>query len=107
VLQNPGRTAPAALNVAIAAARGEIVTRVDGHSYVAPDYLSRIVAVMEETGASVVGGPCGWTPDTPFRKALVEGAVRADRRRLGPYRTLDDRARRWRRSRPDRSGARS
>src|SRR5262245_54651770 len=34
LLDNPGRTAPAALNVAIAAARGDVVTRVDGHSYV-------------------------------------------------------------------------
>jgi len=30
VLDNPGRTAPAALNVAIATAKGDIVTRVDG-----------------------------------------------------------------------------
>ena len=29
VLDNPGRTAPAALNVAISEARGEIITRVD------------------------------------------------------------------------------
>src|SRR5437867_13082305 len=43
VVPNPGRTAPAALNVLIPQARGEIITRVDGHSFVAPDYLRRIV----------------------------------------------------------------
>jgi len=92
VLQNPGRTAPAALNVAIAAARGEIVTRVDGHSYVAPDYLSRIVAVMEETGASVVGGPVRMDADTPFRKALVEALYAPIAVGSVPYRTLTTRA---------------
>ena len=92
VLDNPGRTAPAALNVAISEAKGEIVTRVDGHSYVAPDYLSRIVAVMRETGESVVGGPVRMLADTPFRKALVEALYS----RIGvgavPYRTLKARA---------------
>ena len=92
VLDNPGRTAPAALNVAISRAKGDIVTRVDGHSYVAPDYLSRIVAVMEETGESVVGGPVQMDADTPFRRALVEALYS----RVGvgsvPYRTLRTRA---------------
>ena len=92
VLDNPGRTAPAALNVAIAAARGEIVTRVDGHSYVAPDYLTRIVAVMEETGASVVGGPVRMVADTPFRTALVEALYARIAVGSVPYRTLSTRA---------------
>ncbi|HVQ35696.1 MAG TPA: glycosyltransferase family 2 protein [Candidatus Bathyarchaeia archaeon] len=92
VLPNPGRTAPAALNVAIAAARGEIVTRVDGHSFVAPDYLSRIVAVMEETGAAVVGGPVRMEADTPFRRALVEALYAPIAVGSVPYRTLTTRA---------------
>jgi glycosyltransferase involved in cell wall biosynthesis len=92
VLPNPGRTAPAALNVAIAAARGEIVTRVDGHSYVAADYLSRIVAVMEETGAKVVGGPVRMDADTPFRRALVEALYAPIAVGSVPYRTLATRA---------------
>jgi glycosyltransferase involved in cell wall biosynthesis len=92
VLDNPGRTAPAALNVLIAASSGQIVTRVDGHSHVAPDYLQRIVEVMEESGEDVVGGPVRMEADTPFRRALVE-ALHAP---LGvgsvPYRTLRSRA---------------
>jgi len=92
ILDNPGRTAPAALNVAIAEAKGDIVTRVDGHSFVAPDYLSRIVAVMEETGESVVGGPVLMFADTPFREALI--AALYSRIAVGavPYRTLQTRA---------------
>lgn len=92
VLDNPGRTAPAALNVAISKAKGEIITRVDGHSYVAPDYLSRIVAVMEETGESVVGGPVQMHADTPFRRALVEALYSRIAVGAVPYRTLKTRA---------------
>jgi len=92
VLENPGRTAPAALNVAIAAARGDVITRVDGHSFVAPDYLSRIVAVMSETGESVVGGPVLMHADTPFRKALVEALYSKIAVGSVPYRTLQQRA---------------
>jgi len=92
VLDNPGRTAPAALNVAIAEAKGDIVTRVDGHSYVAPDYLSRIVAVMNETGESVVGGPVRMLADTPFRQALVAALYSKIAVGAVPYRTLQERA---------------
>jgi len=91
VLKNPGRTAPAALNVAIAEARGEIITRVDAHSRVAPDYLRRIVAVMEETGESVVGGPVLMEADTPFRRALVEALYSPVGVGSVPYRTLRER----------------
>jgi hypothetical protein len=92
VLDNPGRTAPAALNVAISKAKGDIVTRVDGHGHVAPDYLSRIVAVMEETGESVVGGPVQMHADTPFRRALVEALYSKIAVGAVPYRTLKARA---------------
>jgi glycosyltransferase involved in cell wall biosynthesis len=88
VLPNPGRTAPAALNVAIAEAKGDIVTRVDGHSFVAPDYLSKIVAVMKETGAAVVGGPVLMHADTPFRRALVTALYSPIAVGAVPYRTL-------------------
>lgn len=88
ILDNPGRTAPAALNLLLAHARGEIITRVDGHSYVAPDYLRRIAQVMEETGEAVVGGPVLMEADTPFRRALAEALY--SRAGVGsvPYRTL-------------------
>ncbi|MEE9219783.1 MAG: glycosyltransferase family 2 protein, partial [Acidobacteriota bacterium] len=92
VLDNPGRTAPAALNVAIAAARGDIITRVDAHSYVAPDYLRRIVAVMEETGEAVVGGPVLMEAESPFQRALIEALYSKVGVGSVPYRTLRRRA---------------
>ncbi len=92
VLDNPGRTAPAALNVLLARAQGDIVTRVDGHSYLAPDYLRRIVEVMGETREAVVGGPVLMEADTPFRRALVEAL--SSKMGVGsvPYRTLRHRS---------------
>jgi glycosyltransferase involved in cell wall biosynthesis len=92
VLSNPRRTAPAALNVALAAARGEIVSRTDGHSFVAPDYLSRVVAVMEETGEAAAGGPVLMHADTPFRRALAEALNSKVGVGSVPYRTLRRRA---------------
>lgn len=92
ILDSPGRTAPAALNVTIRAARGDIITRVDGHSFVAPDYLSRIVSVMEETQESVVGGPVLMEASTPFQRALVEALYSKVGVGSVPYRTLRRRA---------------
>jgi glycosyltransferase involved in cell wall biosynthesis len=92
ILSNPRRTAPAALNVALAAARGEIVSRTDGHSFVAPDYLSRVAAVMEETGEAAVGGPVLMHADTPFRRALAEALNSKVGVGSAPYRTLRRRA---------------
>jgi glycosyltransferase involved in cell wall biosynthesis len=55
LLDNPERTQAAALNLALAAARGEIFVRVDGHSVIAPDFVERSVVALEETGAAMVG----------------------------------------------------
>src|SRR5918912_3114917 len=40
VLDNPGRTTPHALNVGLAAARGEFVVRMDAHAYYPPRYVA-------------------------------------------------------------------
>ena len=61
LLDNPGRIAPAALNVGLSQARGEIVVRVDGHCEIAPDYVRRCVehlqAGFEGAPIEAVGGP--------------------------------------------------
>jgi succinoglycan biosynthesis protein ExoA len=57
LLDNPRRVTPAGLNVGIAAARGELIARVDAHTEYATDYLCQCVEVMRETGADNVGGP--------------------------------------------------
>jgi len=56
VLDNVRRVTPAALNIGIRAARGEVIMRMDAHVIYPPDYISRLVAALEETGADNVGG---------------------------------------------------
>lgn len=56
VVANPRRIQAAALNLALAEARGEVFVRVDGHCEIAPDYVTSCVSALERTGASMVGG---------------------------------------------------
>lgn len=56
LLDNPARIVPAAMNVGLAHAGGDVVVRVDGHAALPPGYVSRCVAVLAATGADCVGG---------------------------------------------------
>lgn len=49
LLDNPGRTAPCALNVGLRHARGEFIARVDGHAEIEPDYLETAMALLDAT----------------------------------------------------------
>lgn len=71
VLDNPDRIQAAGLNVGLAAARGEVVVRVDGHCTIADDYVERCVEALERSGAAMVGG--GMTPvaTTPVQRAVA------------------------------------
>ena len=57
LIDNPGRIVSTGLNVAIRAARGKIIIRMDAHTEYASDYVRQCVAVLKETGADNVGGP--------------------------------------------------
>lgn len=89
VIDNPdprGAT-PAGLNAAIAAARSEVLVRVDGHSLLPRDYVRVAVETMHRTGAANVGGVMAAEGSTPFERAVA----RAMTTRLGvgsaPYHT--------------------
>jgi GT2 family glycosyltransferase len=56
VIDNPGRTAPAALNRMIHIARGQYILRFDAHSEMPRDYIRKCVELLESTGAWNVGG---------------------------------------------------
>ena len=75
LLENPKRTTPAALNVAIRAAAGSIVIRMDAHVLYPPDYIRRLVDALEETGADNVGGVLETVPvdDTAMARAIAVG----------------------------------
>ena len=57
VIDNPGRIVSTGLNAAIAAARGEVILRMDAHSEYECDYVRKCLTVLEETAADNVGGP--------------------------------------------------
>jgi len=64
LLTNPHRIQAAALNIGILAAQGDIIVRIDGHTLIAPDYVSACVRLLVEGKADNVGGmmrPVGTT----------------------------------------------
>ena len=72
LIANPERTTPHGLNVAIAAANGEIIARCDGQTRLPAGYLRRAVETLHRTGAAVTGGvqqPI--RGDKPFQRAVA------------------------------------
>ena len=57
IIANPKKIAPAALNLAIAESRGDIIVRIDGHCEIDPDYISSCVELLTSGKADGVGGP--------------------------------------------------
>ena len=68
---NPTGTTPAALNTAVAAARHDVVVRVDGHALFPVDYVRVAVEVLEETKADNVGGIMAAQGVTVFEQAVA------------------------------------
>lgn len=56
VVENPQRIIPAGLNVAVRAAQGEYIVRLDAHSTPAPDYVTRCIAALQTGAGDNVGG---------------------------------------------------
>ncbi len=71
VLANPGLIVPTGLNLAIAAARGDVIARIDAHTMIEPDYLRRGIELLARTGASNVGGPMICRGGSPVGDAIA------------------------------------
>ncbi|NNE74498.1 MAG: glycosyltransferase family 2 protein [Acidimicrobiales bacterium] len=71
LLDNPRVTAAAAMNVGIEAARGAVIVRADAHALYAPDYVTRCVHTLLETGADNVGGRMVPVGTTNFGRAIA------------------------------------
>jgi succinoglycan biosynthesis protein ExoA len=56
LLDNPRRIQAAALNLGIAAAKGDVIIRLDAHTLYASDYVRRCVELLRITDADNVGG---------------------------------------------------
>jgi cellulose synthase/poly-beta-1,6-N-acetylglucosamine synthase-like glycosyltransferase len=72
LVDNHARITSTALNRAIEASRGEIIVRVDAHSAISQDYISKAVRYLHSTGAWNVGGVMHTIPDGdgPFAEPI-------------------------------------
>ncbi|MBI5629266.1 MAG: glycosyltransferase family 2 protein [Elusimicrobia bacterium] len=75
LLDNPAGTAPAAMNVGIKAARGDVIMRMDAHSVYPPCYMAGLVDWLVKSGADNVGCPWVIRPanDSPKARAIALG----------------------------------
>lgn len=71
LVDNPSGRTPEGLNAALAAARHEIVVRMDGHGELSEGYIRRAVEILEETGAANVGGVMRAEGVTDFERAAA------------------------------------
>ena len=71
VVENPAGKTPHALNLGVAAARHDIIVRVDGHGELTDGYIERAVELLGETGAANVGGVMDARGNTPFEQAVA------------------------------------
>lgn len=73
VLDNPERVQAAGWNVAIANAKSDVIIRIDAHSHIPPDFVSKNMA-LQEKGEYVTGGvrPCLIDDPTPWKETLLE-----------------------------------
>ena len=73
LIDNPDRHIPKALNLGIAAARGEIILRMDSHAAPSPGYVRRCVELLSKDTAAVVGMYCQVRPsnDTVTARAIA------------------------------------
>lgn len=68
---HPAGATPAGLNAAFAAARHDVVVRVDGHAMLPPGYVRRAAEVLAATGADNVGGVMAAEGSTWFERVVA------------------------------------
>ena len=75
IYSNPNKTVPYALNIGINESKGEIIIRMDAHSYYPYDYISELIRHLEELNCDNVGGVCITTPSNRTIKAIAIAQV--------------------------------
>jgi succinoglycan biosynthesis protein ExoA len=71
VLSNSGRIVSTGLNAAIRAARGDIIIRMDAHSWYPPTYCRLCLSTLQRTGADYVGGPIAARAEGAWARSVV------------------------------------
>ncbi len=72
LVNNPRRIVPAALNIGLQRAKGDIILRVDGHTYLESDYICQCVRyLLNSKEIDNVGGPMRPVGDGLIGKAIA------------------------------------
>jgi GT2 family glycosyltransferase len=71
LLDNEKKISPVAFNIGINNARGEMLTIISAHCYLASDYVSRCVEYLAKTKADCVGGPIETIAEGETSKAIA------------------------------------
>ena len=71
IVPNPSGKTPTGLNLAIKAAKNDVIVRVDAHSQLSPDYTSLALRILNETGAANVGGVMKAEGESAFQQAVA------------------------------------
>jgi succinoglycan biosynthesis protein ExoA len=71
LIDNPSKIVPVGLNLAIRRARGEFIIRIDGHTFIAPDYVRNCVNELQRSGADNVGGKMSAEGETFFGEVVA------------------------------------
>jgi succinoglycan biosynthesis protein ExoA len=71
LIDNPGHIVSTGLNAAIAAARGEVIIRMDAHTEFDPSYVTSCLTQLHLTGADNVGGPARTKATTRMARAIA------------------------------------
>lgn len=73
LLNNPKKVTPAALNIGISSAKGQIIMRMDAHTLYPTNYISGLVDWLTKSNADNVGGVCLTLPnnDTLMANAIA------------------------------------
>lgn len=71
IVDNRGKIVPTGFNTALQQAQGEIIVRVDGHTIIAHDYVSRCVELLQRSSADNVGGKMHASGTNKFGEAVA------------------------------------
>lgn len=73
LLNNPKKVTPAALNIGLSNAKGQVIMRMDAHTLYPTNYISGLIYWLTKSNADNVGGVCVTLPsnDTPMANAIA------------------------------------
>ena len=112
LLHNPARRTPNALNIGLAAARGDFVARMDAHTHYPPDYLQIGIDRLQQgdvdwvAGPAIAVGPSGWSRSIgiALTSPLGTGGARFRHRSDDEFEAITGFAGVWRRETVERHG---